>query len=249
MRSSTRAPVGRLLAFGEVGGDHDAGGPHLALDVAVLVEAPVDEVLVVRHGRVEGEDQPPAPAHLRPGDLVHVLPEDGVVLLVDADGVLDGVGLAGGVVEDRVEVGDLAQAVAAQLQRGRHEPEAPLADVEGRAPEVFGAGIPVGHDHLRERHPVRHGPDLAAVVVADGVEHEPLAVVEPDAHGPLLPPELVAVQDEGGPLGLRDLERFQVAALPQAGDVFRDVLAHDLRLLDREGVLDLQQLRAVEVDY
>jgi hypothetical protein len=43
----------RRLAVGERGGDHDPGRPHLTLDVAVLVEAPVDEVLVVGHEVLE----------------------------------------------------------------------------------------------------------------------------------------------------------------------------------------------------
>jgi hypothetical protein len=54
-----QCPGGRLLAVREVRGDHDAGRAHLALDAAVLVEPPVDEVLVVGHGDVERHHQPP----------------------------------------------------------------------------------------------------------------------------------------------------------------------------------------------
>ena len=130
----------------------------LALDVAVLVEAPVDEVLVVRDGDVEGEHEPARPAHLGSDLGVDVLPEDGVVLLVDADRLRDPVGLAARVVHDRVEVGDLAEAVAAELERRGHEPEPPLADVERGAAVVVGGGIAVGDDHLGEREPVGDRP-------------------------------------------------------------------------------------------
>jgi hypothetical protein len=132
--------VGRPGALGEVGGDHDPGRPHVALDVAVLVEAPVDEVLVVGDRHVEGDDEPSCTAGLGAGLGVDVLPEDGVVLLVDADRVADRVRLALGVVHDGVEVGDLAEAVATQLERGGHEAETRLADVEGRAAVVVGRG-------------------------------------------------------------------------------------------------------------
>ena len=236
--------VRRLLPLGEVRGDHDPGRADLALDVAVLVEAPVDEVLVVRHGDVEGQDEPARAAHLRAVLGVDVLPQDGVVLLVDADRVRDPVGLAARVVHDRVEVGDLAEAVAAELERGGHEPEPPLADVEGGAAVVVGGGVAVGDDHLRERQPVR---DRAAVV-ADRVQDHPLAVVEADAQRPLLPLQPVAVEREGDALGLGDLERLEVGALLLAGHEVRDVLAHRGRLVDAVDVLDLEQLHAVEVD-
>src|SRR3712207_9136735 len=80
---------------------------------------------------LERDHHPPRPADLGAGLLVDVLPQHAVVLLVQADGVLDAVRLAAGVVQDGVDVGDVAEAVAPQLQRGGHEPQTPLADVEG----------------------------------------------------------------------------------------------------------------------
>jgi hypothetical protein len=82
-----------------------------------------------------------------------------------------------------------AEAVAAELQRGGHEPQAPLADVERRAAVVVGGRVAVGDDHLGEAQAVRDRP----VVVGEGVEHEPLAVVEADPQRPLLPAQVVAV--------------------------------------------------------
>jgi hypothetical protein len=111
-----------------------------------------------------------------------MLPEDGVVLLVDADGVGDRVGPAPGVVQDRVEIGDLAQAVTAQLQRRGHEAQPPLADVERRPAIVVGCRVPVGNHHLGERQAVRDRSRPVVLAVADGMQHQSLAVVEPDPH-------------------------------------------------------------------
>ena len=86
--------------------------------------------------------------------VIDVLPKNGVVLLVQTYRVLDGVGLAPGVGQGGVDVDDLAQAVAAQLQRGRHHAQTPLPDVEGRPAVVVERGIAVRNDHLGKRHPV-----------------------------------------------------------------------------------------------
>ena len=240
--------VGRLLALREVRRDHDPGRAHLALDVAVLVEPPVDEVLVVGDGDVERQHEPALAPRLGAVHRVDVLPEDRVVLLVDADRVADRVRLAARVVQRRVEVGDLAEAVAAERERRRHEAEPPLADVERGAAVVVGRRVAVGHDHLGERQPVRDRARAPAVVVADRVQDHALAVVEADAQRPLLPAQQVPVERERGALRLADLERLEVVAQPQAGHEARDVLAHRVRLVDAVRVLDLEQLHAVEVD-
>src|SRR5205814_9742215 len=94
-----QGPVGGAAAGrGGVRGDQDAGRADLAFDVAVLVEPPVHEVLVVGHGDVEGNHQAPGPPDLDAGPLVDVLPADAAVLLVDADRVRYRPGLAAGVV-------------------------------------------------------------------------------------------------------------------------------------------------------
>ena len=205
--------------------DHDPGRPHVALDRAVLVEAPVHEVLVVRDGHVDRDHQPARAPDLGALDVIDVLPEHAVVLLVDADGVGDHVRLTRRVVQDRVQVSDLAEAVAAQLQRLRHEAEAPLADVVGRAPEVIGRRIAIRHDHLRQREPMGD----AASVEADRVQDEPFAVVEAQPQRPLLPRQRVPVQRERHAVGLRDLDRPQVVAHPHVRHEARHVLAHDRR--------------------
>src|SRR4029079_9212030 len=90
-------------SLGVLRGHHDPGGAYLALDVAVLVEAPVHEVLVVGHGDVAGDDHAAHPADLGAGFAVDMLPEDRVVLLVEADRVRDVVGFARAVVPHRVD--------------------------------------------------------------------------------------------------------------------------------------------------
>jgi hypothetical protein len=179
--------VRRLLALREVRRDHDPGRPDLALDATVLVEAPVDEVLIVGDGDVERHYEPSGPAHLGAVQVVHVLPEDRVVLLVDADGVRDRARFSPGVVDHGVDIGDLAEAIAAQLQRRRHEAQAPLADVEGGPPVVVRGGISVRHDHLGERKAVGDWAEPAAVVVADGVQNQAFPVVESQPQLPVLP--------------------------------------------------------------
>src|SRR6476660_8341310 len=52
------------LPWRERRGHHDARRPDLAFDVAVLAQPPVHQVLVVGHGDVERDRQPPHPAHL-----------------------------------------------------------------------------------------------------------------------------------------------------------------------------------------
>src|SRR5438046_1413196 len=88
-----------------------------------------------------------APSQIYTLSLHDALP---IFLLVDADRVRYGPGLAAGVVHHRVEVGDVAQAVAAQRERRGHEAQAPLADVERGPPVVVRAGVPRSEEHTSE---------------------------------------------------------------------------------------------------
>jgi len=80
------------------------------------------------------------------------------------------------------------------------------------------------------------------------VEDRALAVVEAEPHLPLLPLQLVAVPCEGDALLLGDLQRPEICAQPLVRDQPRHVLAHDLGLVDGEGILDLEELHLVQVD-
>ena len=149
---------------------------------------------------------PPLAARLRgAGEEVRVLPEDAVVLLVDADGVLDGLGGAQVVGDDGVEVGDVAEAVAAQLQRVGAAGEHVLAVVEVVLPEPHGRRVGVRHHHLGHGRPVDDRPP----VERDLVQRDALALVEPDPQVPLAPPHPVALDRERPALGLGDLDRLE----------------------------------------
>ena len=234
------------------GGHHDAGGAHLALDVAVLVEAPVDEVLVVGHGDMERHREPAHTANLGARVVIDMLPENRIVLFVDADRIGDRVRLALAVVQHGIEVTDLAEAVAAEFQGGRHETEAPLADVECCSAVMVFAMISVRHHHLGKRQPVGHRALATTVAVGDGVQGHPLAMVETHAQRPVLPGQLVALEGERGAVRLGDLQGLEWLAAGFGADALWDpaghVLAHDIRRFRTAVVLDLEQLHRVEVD-
>ena len=111
------AAPGIRLAGRDGRGLDDAGQLGLELDGAVLIEVPVEAVVVVADGREERDDEAARAAHLEGvvAELV-VLPEDAVVLLVHADGVLHHHGPAEIVGRRHVEVVDVAEAVAARAR-------------------------------------------------------------------------------------------------------------------------------------
>src|SRR5262249_62402898 len=81
--------------------------------------------------RREGRDHHPARApHHRLLAPFAELPEDAVVLLVQADGVLDPLRLSVPVVHESVEIVDMAEAVAAERQRIEVLADAQFAGVE-----------------------------------------------------------------------------------------------------------------------
>ena len=212
-------PCSGLLPF-----RHDAVGDHageldLVLDRAVLVQVPVVAVLVVADGDDAGDDHPAHPPDFRvAGAEVGVLPGDAVVLFVQADGVRHGDGLAVVVVDHAVQVGDLAEAVAAELQGVGEQADAVLALVEDQLAVVHRAGVAVGYEHLAEARAV----DDAAAVVLDPVQDQAFSCREADPQVPLLPLQVVAVDCEARALVLGDVERLDVRARA-VGEV-RDVL-------------------------
>ena len=122
------APAVGVLALSNGVGVEDTGELNLGLDGAVLVEDPLDGVLVVGGGEDLLDDEL-AGAGDNGGVVaeVGVLEEQAVVLLVDANGVLDEADAAvlGG--ELGVEVADEALAVAAEFEAVGHVAGAVLA--------------------------------------------------------------------------------------------------------------------------
>src|SRR5262249_58955157 len=107
---------------------------------------------------------------------------------------------------------DEAEAVAPQLQAVRAIAEAVLARVEGVLAGLLRGRVAVGDHHLGEGRPVEHRAIPAAVAVAEVVQGQPLAGVEPDDPAPVLPPNLVAVHRETGAPRLRACQRTAVLA-------------------------------------
>src|SRR5215210_2559206 len=207
------------LAVGglDVGSDgarrDDAGELAVELDRTVLVKVPVETVLVVRNGRDKRDDQAPGPPDLRGiGPHVVMLPAEAGILLVQADGVLDLHGVARAVYHDGVEVADLAEAVAAELERVGQGPDVVLTSIESVLAPLSRARVAVGDDHLREGSPVEDGPHAPSILVADRVEDETFARGEAYSEAPLLPADLVPVYLEAWAVGLGDLQRLEAGA-------------------------------------
>lgn len=89
------SPALGVLAGGQGIGVEDAGQLNFELDGAVLVEDPVDAVLVVGGREDLGDNELAAARHDgRAVAEIRVFEQDAGILLVDADGVLDGDGRA-----------------------------------------------------------------------------------------------------------------------------------------------------------
>ena len=131
---------------------------------------------------------------------------------MEADGIGPGVRVAALVGEHVVEVGDLAQAVAAEREGVGHATESPLARVEGALPRVHRSGIAVGDDHLADRGPEQQRADPASVLVADGMDDQAFEGVHAHPERPLLPAHQVAVDRETRALLLGDGQRAQIGA-------------------------------------
>ncbi len=174
-----------------------------------------------------------------------MLPEDAVVLLVDADRLRDRDRRAVLVAADRIEVRDLAQAVAAERQRVGQLAETDVAGVEGVLPPVVGGGRPVGDDHLGQARPVDHRPEPVAVLVADLVDDQALDRVHRHPQPPRAPGDVPVVDRHARPVGLVDLQRRQRAHRAHAGLVVAPVALGDRHDV---AVLDLQHLARVAVD-
>ena len=117
--AQARGQLGDVVraALGEGAGEDDAGGLGFEFDGAVQVEVPVEAVVVVADGGEEGDHQAAVAAGVvDAGPEVAVLGQDAPVLLVHADAVADLARVAEGVGDDGAEVGDVAEAVAAELQ-------------------------------------------------------------------------------------------------------------------------------------
>src|SRR5215211_8635317 len=107
----------------------------------------------------------------------------------------------------RVEVMDLAQAIATERQRVDQRPEVQLTTVEGVLAVMRRCRVTVRHDHVRHRRAMQDRPQATVVLPADGVQDETFAGSKSDAEPPLLPAHEGTVDGEARALRLTDLER------------------------------------------
>ncbi len=128
---------------------------------------------------------------------------------MDADRIIDHARITGLVRENRVQVVDLADTVAAETQRIRVPAEKEFARVEIVLPIPGRGRVGIWHDHLRDRCPIQHRPLLIAVAVTNVTQNKTLAGVEADLQRPPRPPDLLALNGEARPLRLGDLNRLQ----------------------------------------
>ncbi len=201
------------LAGRKGAGQDDAGQLHLELDAGVLVEVPVDRVLVVAHGDDERDHQSAAAAGLsRLPCGVEMLPQQAGVFLVQADCLPDCVGLAVLVGELNVEVADFPEAVAAKLERIGHAADPVLADVESVAPALERPRVGVRDEQFCHRGTPDDRPHPAVVLVSDGMQDEALAGGEAQAQPPALPADLPAADLEARAPRLNDPQRLEIVS-------------------------------------
>ena len=175
-----------------------------------------------------------------------------MVFLVQADGVRQDDGLAVVVVDHAVQVGDLAEAVAAELKGVGEQADAVLPLVEHQLAVVHRARVAVGDEHLAQARAVDDAPSR----VADAVQDQAFSRREADPQVPLLPPQVVAVDGEARALVLGDVERLNVRTRPggevrdvlRVGDLRRGVVGLLLRQRPDAVVFDAHDGQRVQVD-
>src|SRR5262249_38657797 len=143
----------------------DAGRLDFDPDGAVLVEVPEEAVDIVPDGRERRDYEPARTPHHGILALLAELPEDAVVLFVQADGVPDPLGFPMPIMRKGVEIVDVTEAVAAKRQGIEILADAVFPGVEGVLAVVAAGRVAIGHHHLGERGSVHDGADAAAILV------------------------------------------------------------------------------------
>ena len=234
-------------------GIHDSRQLDLILDRAVLIEIPVKAVLVVADSGDERDDQAPGAAYFGPvGAPVHVFPEDPKIFFMHADHIRHLENAAPAACHIGIKVADLAKAVAAQLQCIRQHADPVLTAVKCVFMVMIVAGIAVRHDHIAERRSVHDRADLAAVQVADGVQHQPFTGSETNAERPLLPGDFMAADGKTRAIRLGDFVGFEVLAkltrVAKFGDILASVVAGLGGQGNRTGIDHFDDFRGVQVE-
>ena len=223
----------------------DTGQLDFELDRAVLIKVPVKAVIIIADGREERDHQPPGAPHLErfAAELI-VLPEDAVILLMQADRVFHDRRFAIIVGDGYVEIMDVPEAVAAELECVGELAQPVLAGVERALPEMVRGRVGVGHDHIGHAGPIDDRPFARAVANGYLIQHEALARRPADAERPVLPGDLPALDREPGAFFLHDIERLDV--FPHGGDRGAVIIARYLR--NRNNIGFVHQLDDLVLD-
>src|ERR1700733_9003767 len=116
LRSDFHA-IGRRLAGRQRRGVHNSRELDLALNGSVLVEIPIETVLIIPDSGDEGNRQSPRPSYFRlAGAPIRVLPKNAEVFFMQAHRILQGRDVTEAVHQGKVEVMDYAETVAAQRE-------------------------------------------------------------------------------------------------------------------------------------
>jgi hypothetical protein len=113
-----------------------------------------------------------------------MLVQQAIVLLVDADGILNHRRIALSSAKDCIHVMNCPLAVASEFKGVRHVSGAVLSEVKGvfLMMGYFGASVRNHHLGYTDAVKQRSGTAFVRIVHADVGENNPLAVVEPDVH-------------------------------------------------------------------
>lgn len=245
---------------GDLGGVHAVGVEHarqldLELVGAVEGEGVVEAVLVVGGGDDLRDDEL-AVAGRDDGSVtvVGVLVQETVVLLVNADGILDDGGITLASSHDSVKVVNSTLAITSQLERVGHQTSTILTDVESVLLVVRRFGVTVGNHHLDDTDAVEQSALSLLVLIlhADVGEDNTLAVVEANVHLVPGPRDLVAAHAEGHALGLGDVDGLEGAVDVVVADELGHVVVRGERHLGALSVdvadVDGQDLLLLGVD-
>src|SRR5690349_5622934 len=110
---------------------------------------------------------------------------------------------------------------------------------------MAGAGVAIGHDHLREGRPAQDGTCAPLILVADVVDDEALSGRKAKPETPLLPRDLMPVHAKTRPFRLGDLDRFEVTS--QRANRVLCIVAVLLWDRNQAIVIDANDLHGVEV--
>ncbi|MCY1413787.1 hypothetical protein D9M71_292240 [compost metagenome] len=222
----------------------DAGGAGVDADGAVLLEDPVEDVVVVAHGADPAHHQfttlgaEVGLAHFLvfvfgPGVALehrHGTGDRGRCAGVVGDGGVQQHGVLRGVLAAGDRRGQGAHAVVAGVEVGLEVP----ADVR----------VAVRHDHAAQRAFVHDLAFLALVVVGDGGQDRPDPRIEANVEVPVLPVNAVAADGVVLALGLDDFQRLDCDTLASAPVIRRRFHRHR----NERVVFDLDQLLLFQVD-